>query len=99
MGNPFAAETELLILCLLKSEPAGMYGLELVRTSNRKLKRGTVYVTLGRLEEKGYVKSRVKPDADHPGIPRPIYKITAAGERVLAGAELAGWNLARAPCT
>ena len=31
MGNPFAAETELLILRILKHKPAGMYGLELVR--------------------------------------------------------------------
>ena len=32
-----------------------MYGLELVTESEGALKRGTVYVTLGRLEEKGYV--------------------------------------------
>jgi DNA-binding PadR family transcriptional regulator len=96
MANPFAAETELMILRLLKDEPAGMYGLALVKESGEKLKRGTVYVTLGRLEEKGYVKSRTKENTTHPGIPRPIYKITGLGERVLAGAELAGWAYARA---
>ena len=30
-----------------------MYGLQLVAASRRRLKRGTVYVTLGRMEEKG----------------------------------------------
>jgi DNA-binding PadR family transcriptional regulator len=92
MANPFSSATELMILAMLRDEPAGMYGLELVKASGERLKRGTVYVTLGRMEEKGYIKSRTKPNADHPGIPRPIYRITALGERCLAGAELAGWN-------
>jgi DNA-binding PadR family transcriptional regulator len=91
MVNPFAAQTELLIMRMLRDEPAGMYGLELVKASDEKLKRGTIYVTLGRMEEKGYVRSRAKADANHPGIPRPVYKLTALGERMLAGAELAGW--------
>lgn len=96
MANPFAAQTELLVLRMLRDEPAGLYGLALVKASEGKIKRGTVYVTLGRLEEKGYVRSRTSADAEHPGIPRPIYKITAAGERVLAGAELAGWRFSEA---
>jgi len=96
MANPFAAQTELLIMRMLRDEPAGMYGLALVKASEGRLKRGTIYVTLGRLEEKGYVRSRAKPDGDHPGIPRPIYKITALGERVLTGAEVAGWQFSEA---
>jgi len=90
MGNPFAAETELLVLRLLKDEPEGMYGLALVRTSAGKLKRGTVYVTLGRLEEKGYVTSKVQKKRVHAGLPRPIYQIAALGERALAAAEIMG---------
>jgi DNA-binding PadR family transcriptional regulator len=96
MANPFAAETELLILQLLKNEPAGMYGLELVKASANTLKRGTVYVTLGRMEEKGFVRSRVKREADHPGLPRPRYTITALGERALQAAEFLGVATARA---
>lgn len=96
MANPFAAETELLILQLLKSEPVGMYGLELVKASNDALKRGTVYVTLGRMEEKGFIRSRVKRESNHPGLPRPRYTITAMGERALQAAELLGVAIARA---
>ena len=75
---------ENLILELLVRRP-GMYGLELVAASKRRLKRGTVYVTLGRMEEKGYITSRLEdapPDAG--GLPRRVYQPTALGRRVLA---------------
>lgn len=90
MGNPFAGSTELLVLQLLRDEPEGMYGLELVRASDEKLKRGTVYVTLGRMEEKGFIRSRVDKTAAHAGLPRPKYTLTAAGQRVLEAAHLMG---------
>jgi DNA-binding PadR family transcriptional regulator len=75
---------ENLILELLVRRPE-MYGLELVAASKRRLKRGTVYVTLGRMEEKGYITSRLEdapPDAG--GLPRRVYQPTALGRRVLA---------------
>ena len=62
-----------------------MYGLQLVGASNRRLKRGTVYVTLGRMEEKGFITSRLEdapPEAG--GLPRRIYEPTAFGRRVLS---------------
>jgi DNA-binding PadR family transcriptional regulator len=62
-----------------------MYGLELVAGSRRRLKRGTVYVTLGRMEEKGYLTSRL--EAGPPpggGLPRRLYRPTALGLRVYA---------------
>ena len=90
MGNPFAAQTELLILRLLRDNPAGMYGLQLVASSDGMLKRGTVYVTLGRLEEKGFVKSTTEAGPLHSGLPRPLYRITALGERMLAAADVLG---------
>jgi PadR family transcriptional regulator PadR len=96
MANPFAAETELLVLRLLSSEPNGLYGLEMVKSSDGRLKRGTVYVTLGRLVDKGYIKSRIQSDADHPGLPRPRYTLTGQGQKVLQAAELMGWQLVRA---
>ena len=61
-----------------------MYGLQLVAASKRRLKRGTVYVTLGRMEEKGYITSRLEdapPDAG--GLPRRVYKPSALGLQVL----------------
>lgn len=93
MSYPFSERTELLVLQRLRDAPRGMYGLELVKGSDGALKRGSVYLTLGRLEEKGYVQSRAQADANHPHIPRPIYKITALGARAFAEAELAGWNV------
>jgi DNA-binding PadR family transcriptional regulator len=51
----------------------------------RRLKRGTVYVTLGRMEEKGYITSRLEaPPADSGGLPRRVYAPTSLGRRVLA---------------
>ena len=74
---------EALILELLVHD-AEMYGLQLVAASGNQLKRGTVYVTLGRMEEKGYITSRLEsapPDAG--GLPRRVYEATAFGRRVL----------------
>jgi len=79
---------------LLRDHPSGMYGLEIVDASSGKLKRGTVYVTLGRLEESGFVKSKAQRP-DHPGLPRPIYRLTAQGERALRAAEIMGLNASR----
>jgi PadR family transcriptional regulator, regulatory protein PadR len=74
---------ELLILEMLVS--AGpMYGLQLVERSDGALKRGTVYVTLGRMESKGFVESEQEtPDPAAIGLPRRIYRPTAQGERML----------------
>ena len=75
---------ESLILELLV-DGGELYGLQLVASSKRKLKRGTVYVTLGRMEEKGYITSRLE-DAppDMGGMPRRLYEPTPLGRRVLA---------------
>ena len=73
-------ETVILELLLGGQE---MYGLELVGASRRRLKRGTVYVTLQRMEEKGYVQSRLDtPDGSTPGLPRRLYEATATGRRL-----------------
>lgn len=60
-----------------------LFGLEMVRDSNGLLKLGTVYVTLGRLEEKGFVTSR-KEDASVEPVPRRLYRVTGEGRRALA---------------
>jgi DNA-binding PadR family transcriptional regulator len=74
---------ELLVLELLRDQK--LYGLQLVAASNRRLKRGTVYVTLGRMEEKGYITSTLEAaPAGAGGLPRRIYKATALGRRMLA---------------
>jgi DNA-binding PadR family transcriptional regulator len=74
---------ESVILQLLVRDDEA-YGLELVAASRGRLKRGTVYVTLGRMEEKGYITSRLEeapPDAG--GLPRRVYKATALGRQIL----------------
>ena len=74
---------ELLVLELLRDEE--LYGLQLVAASRRRLKRGTVYVTLGRMEEKGYITSTLEAaPAGKGGLPRRIYAATPLGRRMLA---------------
>lgn len=73
---------EYLILDLLRSK-SDRYGLEMVKESNGKLKRGTIYVTLTRMDEKGYVRSRQEKSPNEPGMPRRLYSITGAGMKAL----------------
>jgi PadR family transcriptional regulator len=61
-----------------------MYGLQLVDNSRGRLKRGTVYVTLGRMEDKGLVESEHEPAPERQGgLPRRMYRTSAHGARVL----------------
>ena len=81
--RPSLPPKERLILELLVSS-GPMYGLQLVEQSQGALKRGTVYVTLGRMEAKGFVASEqetLPPGAI--GLPRRIYRPTPLGERML----------------
>jgi DNA-binding PadR family transcriptional regulator len=79
------------VLELLLGKPASeMYGLELVAASNNGLKRGTVYVTLSRMEEKGYIESRPEnPQRPMSGIPRRLYRVTGYGLKVFQLWEMA----------
>jgi DNA-binding PadR family transcriptional regulator len=81
---PTLSTKERLVLELLTGKPnSEMYGLELVEKSGGSLKRGTIYVTLGRMEDKGFVTSRQEiEDASRPGIPRRLYRLTGYGMRV-----------------
>jgi PadR family transcriptional regulator PadR len=83
MAGVILPRKEQLILELLTSgEP--MYGLQLVERSEGALKRGTVYVTLGRMEAKGFIQSQQEPVAPGAiGLPRRSYRPTPLGERVL----------------
>ena len=71
---------ERLILDLLTEQPD--FGLRLVERSDGALKRGTVYVTLGRMQQKGLVRSETETPAPGAiGLPRRIYYATPLGER------------------
>ena len=79
---PKLSRKEFLILQLLINK-GEMYGLEMVEASDGKLPRGTIYVTLQRMGDKGYVESREEP-REYPeiGIPRRKYVATGLGGRV-----------------
>ena len=78
---PRLSATERLILDLLREDE--LFGLQLVDRSDGALKRGTVYVTLGRMQDKGYVESRTEPlPPGAIGLPRRWYRPTAYGLRV-----------------
>jgi PadR family transcriptional regulator PadR len=78
---PSISAAESLILDLLESRD--QFGLELVETADGRLKRGSIYVTLGRMELKGFVESHQEERAPGAiGLPRRLYHATAYGLRV-----------------
>lgn len=78
------SRAEFVLLSLLE-EHGPCYGLQLVSKSNGTVKKGGVYVLLGRLQEKGLVVSET-PDRPkgQKGLPRPVYTITPLGKQALA---------------
>jgi DNA-binding PadR family transcriptional regulator len=89
---PMLSGKEALVLELLLAKPATeMYGLELVKASGKGLKRGTIYVTLSRMEDKDYVESRLEEkNSTESGMPRRLYKATGYGQKVFEA-----WQIAR----
>jgi PadR family transcriptional regulator, regulatory protein PadR len=78
---PTVSQKEAVVLGILLSRcGVPMFGLGLVEESAGLLKRGTVYVTLQRMEEKGLIEStqesRQLPEI---GIPRRLYSVTGLG--------------------
>lgn len=88
MKIPSLSEKEYLILDLLRSGKE-RFGLEMVKESGGKLKRGTIYVTLNRMVDKGYVQSRHEKSPNDPGMPKRLYLISGEGERVLRSVDAA----------
>lgn len=90
---PRLSRKERLILELLINQ-GEMYGLEMVKTAPHDLKRGTVYVTLGRMADKGYVESRQVKEPNDPGLPKRLFKATGHGKRVFHAWEMVRTTLA-----
>ncbi len=83
------SDVQLIILKLL-ADTGELYGLELVAKSEGALKRGTVYVTLDRLEESGLIESKLRaPSKGQQGPSRRIYSITGLGKKVMKESLLA----------
>jgi DNA-binding PadR family transcriptional regulator len=88
---PKLSATERLIIELLMSHDE-LFGLRMVELSRARLKRGTVYVTLGRMVEKGYLESRQEPLPEGAiGLPRRLYRPTGLAMRILSA-----WQTAEA---
>jgi PadR family transcriptional regulator, regulatory protein PadR len=85
----YLGEFEQLILfsVLLLEEDA--YGVAIRETiearTGRVVSSGAIYTALGRLEERGLVRSRVG-EAEGPGRPRKYYALEKAGARTLLDA-------------
>src|ERR671919_2839507 len=84
----FLGEFEHLVLATALRLRSG-YGAELVREleerTGRQVQGGALYVTLDRLEGKGYVVSRMgEPDARRGGRPKRFIEVTPEGVRALA---------------
>lgn len=76
---PRLSPKEALILEMLIGN-GEMFGLQMVRESEGLLKRGTVYVTLNRMEEKGFVTSwKEQRQPGEIGLPRRLYKVQRHG--------------------
>jgi DNA-binding PadR family transcriptional regulator len=91
-SQPMTLSPKAALILELLSAGGEMYGLQLVAASARQLKRGTVYVTLGRLEDRAFIVSRLEDaPAEAGGLPRRMYIVTPLGRRVLAAwTQLAG---------
>lgn len=95
----FLGEFEHLVLATALRLESG-YGAELVREleerTGRQVQGGALYVTLDRLERKGYLVSRMgEPDAKRGGRPKRFVEVTQEGVHALAehrGALLRVWE-------
>lgn len=82
MGH--AGEFEMLVmLAVLRLGPAA-YGVtireELETETSRRLTLGTIYKTLGRLQAKGYLRSRPSaPTPERGGRRKRLYEVSSAG--------------------
>ena len=81
-----SVETTILNLLVDRGE---MYGLEIVESSGGVVKRGTVYVTLGRMADKGLVASRAVKLEHERGLPRRLFTVTGLGARVYSATQAA----------
>jgi DNA-binding PadR family transcriptional regulator len=56
------------------------YGIDLIRRSDGRLKRGSIHVVLARMEQKGIVRSHVEDfTPDYIAIPRRVFQLTELG--------------------
>ena len=80
---------EQLVLTAVVTLGENAYGITIHKkvqalASSKAVTLGAIYVTLDRLEDKGYVSSRLsEPTAERGGRAKRCYRIEGAGERAL----------------
>lgn len=84
----FPGEFEQMLLLAVLRLGHEAYGAALIRelrrTADRRVSRGSVYVTLDRMQEKGWITSEAsEPRPERGGRPRRMVGITLAGMREL----------------
>jgi PadR family transcriptional regulator PadR len=95
-------ELEQLVLLAAQRLPENAYAVsirdEIEARAGIALSRSSVYVTLDRLDRKGYVRSWLgEPTAERGGKAKRCFEVTAAGRRALAEAEQAVARLRPSP--
>jgi PadR family transcriptional regulator, regulatory protein PadR len=98
LSLPKLSTKEAQILALLTASSTPLFGLEMVEASQGSLKRGTIYVTLMRLKDKGLIDSKAEPrPSPEVGIARRLYWPTALGVRVFRAYSAAQTNFNTIP--
>ena len=93
-GKLYLGELEHIIMASVLSLAGEAYGARIIEhieeTTGKRVESGSLYITLDRLEEKGYLKSRVaKPESGRGGRPKRFARLTPVGLRVLKEARRA----------
>src|SRR5215213_4335002 len=87
MTHQGLGEFEQMVLLAIAHLHGEAYGIPIVeeieRRTGRSVARAAVYVTLRRLEDKGYVSSWMSGPTPERGKPRRYVKLTADGARAL----------------
>jgi DNA-binding PadR family transcriptional regulator len=88
MSDGTLGEFEQLVLLALMRLGPDAYGVSICQDitdrTGRDVSLGAVYKTLERMEDKGYIQSRIgEPTAERGGRRKKHYKLLAAGRRAL----------------
>ncbi len=87
-GKLYLGEFEHIIMAAALRLDGEAYGARIIQeiedTTGTRVKSGSLYITLDRLEAKGYVTSRVAdPEPGRGGRPKRYMSVTPAGLRIL----------------
>jgi len=93
-------EFEIMVLLAVLRLESDAYGVtireELEKQTSRSFTLGTIYKSLGRLESKGFLVTRIsEPEAVRGGRRKKLYRVSAAGLRAVNRSLADLWSLTR----